>query len=66
MLVLRIVMGRGFTVSSPSQELPTIHIASSLGDKQEYAASFVSEPSMGEETYSLPSIDIGPDIAEIV
>ncbi|KAL1943549.1 hypothetical protein VTO73DRAFT_3994 [Trametes versicolor] len=66
MLVLRIVMGRGFTVSSPSQELPTIHIASSLGDKQEYAASFVSEPSISVETYSLPSTDTRPDVAEIV
>lgn len=55
MIILRIVMGRGFTKATATQTMPSIHIATSMGDKQELDTQFTSEPSMSMEAYSRPS-----------
>lgn len=55
MIILRIVMGRGFTKSTATQTMPSIHIATSMGDKQDFDTQFTSEPSLSMDACSRPS-----------
>ncbi|KAL1943547.1 hypothetical protein VTO73DRAFT_3992 [Trametes versicolor] len=65
MIILRIVMGRGFTKSTATQTMPSIHIATSMGDKHEFDTQFTSEPSLSMEAYSRPS-SAGLDGVQVV
>lgn len=65
MIILRIVMGRGFTKSTATQTMPSIHIATSMGDKPEFETQFTSEPSLSMEAYSRPS-SAGLDGVQVV